>query len=613
MGSLPGGMNILNGLQLGVGGFQALKEMFDEREAERKNQEKMNESLNYQAAMAGGQYENLANQYGSNLDFFLGPVQQQSRPGTQPYQPRSQRGTTQTLSPSQQSQQAVSGAAGGTQTGQSTTQGGLWGYPVLNGLQGLLGGGQQSGGQPIAKGQGSDLMKGTSANQRVTPTNISRSDQQQTNLEQANQTNQAPYQQGGWGFPAMSAFTGGGQPLLAGTDPMPLGPSESVPAAVGEGAQDRSGGYFDQSAERLNTLLSSDLGRFGDFASQMGSGLQSSRNEQLGALGTGSQNVLGQAQTGYGQQMMGQGGLLGSMTQGYGQREQDVMAGLGGMQSDVLGQLKNLYGRSMANLKGAGDQERRDIEQSYGQRNSDIQQSLASSGMGNTTVGATMGLGVEREKRADMGRLEERLRQERIGLDTQLTGAQAQARQQMGSEAANMMAGLRGQGLGAQESLGTNMLGAQERGSANLQNVYQTNMANQLGLLGNLGERELAYASQLGQQGVDRARGADEANFAQWQTGQLGAQQLQEDFYNQLTGLQDKLGGNFLNTMASINVPYPSGDAQTAFGQMIGDTNSQLQMMRQMEKDRTAAQQNAVLGGVTGLAGSGMMAYGLSR
>lgn len=613
--SLPGGMNYLDLLNVFMGLGSATEERYQQQEAERKNKELMNQSLNFQAANAQNQYGGLASQYGSALDFFLGPTQQQSRTGAQSYQPRSLRGSTETRSPTQRAQQATSQAAGDTNTDQALWRPGAIAGNLLGGLAGLLGGGGQSSpaAQQAAKQTDQERMLGGTASDSggSQPTNVSRSSQQQTNLQQSQAAAAAAPtgQQGMWNYPGMSAFYGGGQPLFAGTDPMPLGPEGEWPAAVGENAENRTGGYFDQALKSLSDVYSGDLSRYKDYASSVLGTLDTDTQQLKDTMTAGNEGVMSGWGNLKGDVMGGVGDLQSSLQGGYGQRIQDVLGSLGKDYKSALGDLTGLRSRAMGNLEGMGDQERRDIEQSYGQRDSDIRQQLASSGMGNTTIGATMGLGTEREKRADLGRLEERLRNQKIDLDTSLTQAQSAARERMGSSYADAMAQLSGQGLSSQEAMGQFGAGMESQLGTSALGAQRGLNESAMSLLSGLSDRGLSYLDKYGGESVDRAMTAAMGTHDQWSENELSKYGLQEDFYNKLLQMQDQSTGNYLNTLANIQVPYPSGEAQAGFTEYLQNLSSESKALRAADKQASATKQAAWTSGLLGLGGSAMPRY----
>ena len=79
------------------------------------------------------------------------------------------------------------------------------------------------------------------------------------------------------------------------------------------------------------------------------------------------------------------------------------------------------YNRGMANLEGLGAQELSDIRQQGEGRKAQIRQNMTNLGLGGTTVGSSLASGSDRATNADLGRAQERIRQQRIGLDADLS------------------------------------------------------------------------------------------------------------------------------------------------------------------------------------------------
>lgn len=88
---------------------------------------------------------------------------------------------------------------------------------------------------------------------------------------------------------------------------------------------------------------------------------------------------------------------------------------------EAKGMRTDLRERALADLNGSGAQEAKDIRQRYKNVDAQGEQDLIARGLGNSTRRGVMKRGVAREETNDMGRLNERLRQQRIGLDTGLT------------------------------------------------------------------------------------------------------------------------------------------------------------------------------------------------
>lgn len=89
---------------------------------------------------------------------------------------------------------------------------------------------------------------------------------------------------------------------------------------------------------------------------------------------------------------------------------------------DVLGGYQSRYQRGLQMLAGLGQQEGKDINQLYDSQQSNINQNLIGRGLGNSTVMSTMQMGNDRERNADLGRLNDRIRQQALSQDANLSG-----------------------------------------------------------------------------------------------------------------------------------------------------------------------------------------------
>ena len=209
----------------------------------------------------------------------------------------------------------------------------------------------------------------------------------------------------------------------------------------------------------------------------------------------------------------------------FGTREQQIMGGYGAMRgalSGAYGEQASQFGEQFeqrtrditAKLEGLGTQARKDIERRYGDVSTQRQQALSARGFGGSTVGAAVEAGVQREKGGELGRLEEGLRRENIGLTSQLTGP----------------------ALGAQMGLSQQALGARERLWGGELGMQQQMMGNQLNLMTGLtGDQLMAHQSLFG--------------------GQMG--------------MYAGLSGDYLNTVGNVNIGYPS-QTNIALGGTIG-------------------------------------------
>lgn len=129
------------------------------------------------------------------------------------------------------------------------------------------------------------------------------------------------------------------------------------------------------------------------------------------------------------------------------QRYQQILAGY-----DQLG------GRVMSDLRNVGQQERADINRNYQGMKSDVYNSLVNRGFGNGSLGATMRYGVERERAAAQGRLNDRMLQQRAGFDTNITQGRLgvmERRTDLGPDMNQLIALSQGYGRGGGNNLGS--------------------------------------------------------------------------------------------------------------------------------------------------------------
>lgn len=89
---------------------------------------------------------------------------------------------------------------------------------------------------------------------------------------------------------------------------------------------------------------------------------------------------------------------------------------------DILGGFQSRYDRNLAMLAGLGQQEGKDINELYDQQFARGQQDLIGRGLGNSTRLVTLRQGVDRERANDLGRLNERMRQQVLNTDQNLSG-----------------------------------------------------------------------------------------------------------------------------------------------------------------------------------------------
>lgn len=89
---------------------------------------------------------------------------------------------------------------------------------------------------------------------------------------------------------------------------------------------------------------------------------------------------------------------------------------------DILSGLQSRYQRNLSMMGGLGQQEARDINEAADQSYARGQQDLIGRGLGNSTRLVNLRMGVDRERNADLGRLNERMRSQVMNADSGLSG-----------------------------------------------------------------------------------------------------------------------------------------------------------------------------------------------
>lgn len=125
---------------------------------------------------------------------------------------------------------------------------------------------------------------------------------------------------------------------------------------------------------------------------------------------------------GYGGGSVGGGGGAFDLASEYQRALDQANAANEARYKDILGGYQSRYERGLGLLDGMGQQEGRDINELYDNQAAQQRQSLVGRGLGNSTVLDTMLAGVDRERAADLGRLNERMRQQTLATDSGLSG-----------------------------------------------------------------------------------------------------------------------------------------------------------------------------------------------
>ena len=136
---------------------------------------------------------------------------------------------------------------------------------------------------------------------------------------------------------------------------------------------------------------------------------------------------------------------------GYQDRSNQYQEGAAGLRDDVLGGYDARYQRNMNALQGQGQQEAIDIQRRYGELGAANQQDMVNRGLTGTTIMPTMRQGIAREQEGALSRLNERLINQRIGMDSQLSGDALSAQERIGQSILAGAAGVQGDTLGFAE------------------------------------------------------------------------------------------------------------------------------------------------------------------
>ena len=90
--------------------------------------------------------------------------------------------------------------------------------------------------------------------------------------------------------------------------------------------------------------------------------------------------------------------------------------------NDILNQYNQRYNDAMGALAGYGSQQIADTNARWNDTATKGQQNLINSGLTGSTIASTMNAGYEKQKSADLNRLNENLTNTKLGYQTQLSG-----------------------------------------------------------------------------------------------------------------------------------------------------------------------------------------------
>lgn len=167
------------------------------------------------------------------------------------------------------------------------------------------------------------------------------------------------------------------------------------------------------------------------------------------------QQILQGAERRFGQQRADLRDLQSSLNLASAQGTQRNLRDLGAFERNLLGRLSSdlaanqaafgqfadplLQGfqsreqRVLSELEGLGAQERRDINRQFDELSASQTQDLARRGLGSSTITSTVQQGAERERADAVGRLEDRLRRQRVGTLADITGQTLGAQERLGA------------------------------------------------------------------------------------------------------------------------------------------------------------------------------------
>jgi hypothetical protein len=195
------------------------------------------------------------------------------------------------------------------------------------------------------------------------------------------------------------------------------------------------------------------------------------------------------------------------------QRRQEGLAG----GREMIGELEGRYARGMGYLEGAGEQQQEDLEREWRNRQAAAEAGLAASGLGGSTIMASMGAGYGREYGAEQRRLEEDLRREQLGWDYAYSADIANERARQQTMAANLygdyintMTGQQGVGMAASGDVINTMAGQQAVGIG-LGADYLTTLGMPYGGETDISQRLIGARLGYGDEQWNRMFGAESA------------------------------------------------------------------------------------------------------
>lgn len=231
-----------------------------------------------------------------------------------------------------------------------------------------------------------------------------------------------------------------------------------------------------------------------------------------------AQNEAKQAnETRYQDILQGYGDMIGSNQARYA----DLIAGSDSRYGGLANEYDTRRQRILDTLVGSGQQEAADIKQNWANQQSGAEQNLVSRGLANSTLRNDVGRAATKGMRNDIGRLQDRLRNQVAGYDAQLSGDALGVRGQ-GVQSA---LGYGAASIDDMTNLGQNRLGFMERRTDEYPET--SNMASVLGAM---------YPSLMGAESGGTSYGNASGGLG-------GGRNLSSAASNPLLALFESLGG----------------------------------------------------------------------
>ncbi|KKM72930.1 hypothetical protein LCGC14_1415540 [marine sediment metagenome] len=123
------------------------------------------------------------------------------------------------------------------------------------------------------------------------------------------------------------------------------------------------------------------------------------------------------------------------------------------LRGDVSGGFGEFRERSESLLEGGGEQARKDINRRFDQREAEARARLRRQGLGSSSVVGNRIAAIDEARDAELARLDERLRREKLGVETGLSRGELASQERLGLARSGTSSRLSGEELSAQERL----------------------------------------------------------------------------------------------------------------------------------------------------------------